>query len=220
MTQQQQQTATALDRAIASGVVPVVVIDDVGDAERLGAALLAGGLPVAEVTLRTPGALAAVRRLAEEPRLVVGAGTVLDEAQYEAAVEAGATYVVSPGHGPALFRAAARTGVPLLPGAVTATEVMRVRDEGHLVVKFFPAEASGGAAAVAAFAGPFPDVRFVPTGGVGLANIGDYLRLRNVVAVGGSWMVPPALLADPERGQALRVLIAEAVAAAALARSQ
>lgn len=217
---QEQEPKSALDRAVESGIVPVVVIDGVADAERLGRALLDGGLPVAEVTLRTPGALAAVRRLAEEPRLVVGAGTVLDEAQFDAAAEAGATYVVSPGHAPGLFRAAARTGIPLLPGAVTAAEVMRVRDEGYRVVKFFPAEASGGAAAVAAFAGPFPDVRFVPTGGVGVANLRDYLRLSNVAAVGGSWMVPAALLGEPDGSAVLTTIIAEAVTAAAGARAE
>lgn len=215
---QEQGIASGLERALESGVVPVVVISGEADAERLGAALVDGGLPVAEVTLRTPGALAAIRRLAEVPGLAVGAGTVLDEAQYDAAVDAGATYVVAPGSSPALFRAATRTGVPLLPGAVTASEVMRARDEGHRLLKFFPAEASGGAAAIAAFASPFADVRFVPTGGVGLGNLGDYLRLSNVAAVGGSWMVPPALLADPDGEGRLRVLISQAVGAAAAGR--
>jgi len=204
--------APALDRALAAGIVPVVVIDGEADAERLGAALVEGGLPVAEVTLRTPGALAAIRRLAEEPALSVGAGTVLDEAQYEAAVAAGATYVVSPGSSTAVLRAAERTGVPLLPGAVTATEVIHARDAGYRLLKFFPAEASGGAAALGSFASPFSDVRFVPTGGVSPANVGDYLRLANVPAVGGSWMVPPALLADPDGEPRLRALIRDAVA--------
>jgi len=205
---------TGVDRALSIGVVPVVVIDGEADAERLGAALLAGGLPIAEVTLRTPGALAAIRRLAEEPGLAVGAGTVLDEAQYDDAVDAGATYVVSPGSTPGLFRAARRTGVPLLPGAVTATEIMRARDEGHDLLKFFPAESSGGAAAVRSFASPFAGVDFVPTGGIGLSNLRDYLRLGNVRAVGGSWMVPPKLLSDPRGAGQLQTLIAEAVAAA------
>lgn len=214
------QPTTGIDRALSVGIIPVVVINGEADAERLGAALLVGRLPVAEVTLRTPGALAAIKRLAEEPSLAVGAGTVLDEAQYDAAVEAGATYVVSPGSTPSLFRAAERTGVPLLPGAVTATEIMRARDEGYNLLKFFPAESSGGAAAVKSFASTFAGIDFVPTGGIGLGNLRDYLQLGNIRAVGGSWMVPPKLLADPQGATKLQALIADAVSASeAAARS-
>lgn len=185
-----------LDPVLARGIVPVIVIDDVRVAEVLGEVLVAQGLPVAEITLRTPGAVAVIERLSEHPALVVGAGTVLTAAQFDRVVVAGARYVVAPGSSRAVLDAAAGHDVPLLPGAVTATEVMTALDAGHDTLKFFPAETSGGVAALSAFASPFGGVRFVPTGGVGPVNVADYLALPNVPAVGGSWMVPGSLLAQ------------------------
>ncbi|HWT23339.1 MAG TPA: bifunctional 4-hydroxy-2-oxoglutarate aldolase/2-dehydro-3-deoxy-phosphogluconate aldolase [Solirubrobacteraceae bacterium] len=175
----------------AAPVVPVVVIEDAADGVPLARALVAGGLPAVEVTLRTPGALEALERIAAEvPDAIVGAGTVLSGAQADAAVAAGASFLVSPGTTPALLDAMAGSGVPFLPGAATASDVVALVERGVSVAKFFPAEAAGGVAALRALAGPFPDVRFCPTGGIDLRRAPEYLALPNVVCVGGSWMVP------------------------------
>lgn len=171
-------------------LVPVVVLDDAAHADALGAALVAGGLPVAEVTLRTSAGLGAIHALARRGDVLVGAGTVLTPAQAEAAALAGASFVVSPGLSEAVVRRCQELGVAVLPGAVTATEVQRALELGLEVVKFFPAETSGGAAAIKALSAPFADLGFVPTGGIGPANLADYLALDCVRAVGGSWMVP------------------------------
>jgi 2-dehydro-3-deoxyphosphogluconate aldolase / (4S)-4-hydroxy-2-oxoglutarate aldolase len=176
------------------GVVPVVVIDDVRHAAPLGHALRLGGLPCAEVTLRTDNALACLRVLAEDPSLLVGAGTVVRPAQVGPAVEAGARYVVSPGFSAAVVAECAQIGVPVLPGVATATEIQAALEAGVQTMKFFPAEAAGGVAAVTALSAPFRDVTFVPTGGITAANLHDYLRVPSVAAVGGSWLVSPALL--------------------------
>jgi len=194
-------------------LVPVVVIDDAADAPVLGDALVAGGLPVAEVTFRTAAAPDAIRALADRGDLLVGAGTVLTPAQVDAAVAAGARFVVAPGTSRAVVERCAEHGVVVLPGAVTATEVQAALELGVSTVKFFPAGTSGGAAAIAALAAPFRDVRFVPTGGVGPRELGDYLRLPCVAAVGGSWMVPRDLLAARAHDR-LRGLVADAVALA------
>ncbi|MBW8730794.1 MAG: bifunctional 4-hydroxy-2-oxoglutarate aldolase/2-dehydro-3-deoxy-phosphogluconate aldolase [Terrabacter sp.] len=175
-------------------ILPVVVIDDADAAESLGRALVAGGIRQAEITLRTPAALEALRRMGAVPGLRVGAGTVLDADQAEAAIDAGASFIVSPGLADAVIAVCARRGVPAVPGVVTATEVMRARALGLRTLKFFPAEASGGRAAVAALSTVFPEIRFVPTGGIDAARAGEYLTLPSVVAVGGSWMVPRAAL--------------------------
>jgi 2-dehydro-3-deoxyphosphogluconate aldolase/(4S)-4-hydroxy-2-oxoglutarate aldolase len=197
-------------------VVPVVVLDDADRAAGLGRALVDGGLPIAEVTLRTPAALAGIAAMARNPDLLVGAGTVLTPDQATAAAEAGARFVVCPGLSLPVVERCRALGLPVLPGVATATEVLAARDNGLDVVKFFPAETSGGAPAVAALAAVFGDMRFVPTGGITEAKAVDYLRLPAVAAVGGSWMVPRALLADPDRG-VLRELIGgvRAVVAAA-----
>jgi 2-dehydro-3-deoxyphosphogluconate aldolase/(4S)-4-hydroxy-2-oxoglutarate aldolase len=179
-----------LSRLTTHRLVPVVVLDDAADADPLGAALVAGGLPVAEVTFRTPAAADAIRIMAARGDLLVGAGTVLTPAQVDAAVAAGANYIVSPGTSRAVIERCRELGVVALPGAVTATEVQAALELGVSIVKFFPAGTSGGAKAIAALAAPFAGVRFVPTGGINLDNLSDYLRLSCVAAVGGSWMVP------------------------------
>lgn len=177
------------------GVVPVVVVDDAQCAAPLRDALVAGGLGCAEVTLRTPAALDALRRMADDPDFVVGAGTVLDRQQVDDAVAAGARFVVSPGLSEAVVQRCRELDVPVVPGAVTATEVMRALDLGLTDLKFFPAEAAGGAAAVAALKGPFPEVRFMPTGGIRVENVARYHACGNVAAVGGTWIAPADLQA-------------------------
>ena len=157
---------------------------------------MAGGIRNLEITLRTDCALDAIRLIAQEVEgAFVGAGTVCNAMQFEQAVSAGANFVVSPGSSAALFEVAA-SSVPLLPGAVTASEVMAAREAGYNILKFFPASTSGGAAAIKAFAGPFGDIRFVPTGGINLDNAIDYLSLNNVRAVGGSWLTPADAIND------------------------
>ena len=176
-------------------ILPVVVIDDARDAEALGRALLAGGIHQAEITLRTPAALSALRALAGIPGLRVGVGTVLEPEQAEAAIDAGATFVVSPGLSESVLAVCERRGVQAVPGAVTATEVMHARSLGLRTLKFFPAESSGGPAALSALSSVFPDLAFVPTGGIDASRAPDYLALPSVIAVGGSWMVPRAAIA-------------------------
>ncbi|WP_432548942.1 bifunctional 4-hydroxy-2-oxoglutarate aldolase/2-dehydro-3-deoxy-phosphogluconate aldolase [Kineococcus auxinigenes] len=198
----------------AHRVVPVVVLDDAAHADPLAGALVAGGLPVAEITFRTTAAEEAIRRVAARGDVLVGAGTVLTPAQVDRAVAAGAAYVVSPGLSRAVVERCAEHGVPVLPGAVTATEVQAALELGLGTVKFFPAGTSGGAAAVRALSAPFPDVRFVPTGGVGPGNLHEWLALPSVAAVGGSWMVPRERITAGDLA-AVRALAAEAVALAA-----
>ena len=180
-------------------LVPVVVLGDAGDAGLLADALVAGGLPVAEVTFRTAAAAEAIGAIADRGDVLVGAGTVLTAAQVDAAVAAGARFVVSPGLSRAVVERCAEHGVLALPGAVTATEVQAALEMGVDTVKFFPAATSGGPAAITALAAPFAGVRFVPTGGVGPANLADYLALASVVAVGGSWMLPPQQVAAHDK---------------------
>lgn len=177
-------------------VIPVLVVGDAGRAADLAAALVAGGLPALEVTLRTPAALDAIRAMSAVPGGVVGAGTLLSPADVEAAKGAGATFGVSPGATDALLDAAEANDLPLLCGAATASEVMRLMARGYRVAKFFPAEVAGGVAALRALGGPLPQMRFCPTGGIGLANAPSYLALPNVMCVGGSWVAPPALVAS------------------------
>jgi 2-dehydro-3-deoxyphosphogluconate aldolase/(4S)-4-hydroxy-2-oxoglutarate aldolase len=197
-------------------VIPVVVIDDPGRAADLAAALVDGDLPIAEVTLRTPGALASIATMARHPDLLVGAGTVLTPQQATAAAGAGARFAVCPGLSRPVVDRCRALGLPVLPGVATATEVLAALDDGLDAVKFFPAETSGGAPAVAALAAVFGGMRFVPTGGITAVNAVDYLRLPSVLAVGGSWMVPRALLRDGDFDQ-VRELIGgvRAVVAAA-----
>lgn len=194
-------------------VVPVITIKDVSTAVPLAQALVAGGLQVLEITLRTDAGLESIRRIAAEvPGAVVGAGTVIDADQLRAARKAGARFIVSPGCTDALAAAAQDAGGAFLPGAVTASEVLRLLEQGITLMKFFPAQTSGGVAAIKALGGPFPQVRFCPTGGIDLERAGGYLALANVVCIGGSWMVPAELI---ERGdwEAVQTLAAQATAA-------
>jgi len=177
-------------------VVPVVVLDDLDHAVPLARALVAGGLPVIELTLRTPVALEAIDLIAAEvPQIRVGAGTVTSPGLVGRAVEAGAQFLVSPGTTPDLLRKMAAAGVPSLPGTATVSEAMAVLDAGFAEMKFFPAEASGGAAWLASLASPLPAARFCPTGGITAASASAYLSLPNVGCVGGSWLTPAAALA-------------------------
>ncbi|MHA7155686.1 bifunctional 4-hydroxy-2-oxoglutarate aldolase/2-dehydro-3-deoxy-phosphogluconate aldolase [Arthrobacter sp. TMN-50] len=180
----------------ALGLVPVVVIDDAKHAVQLLTALKDAGLPLAEITFRTPAAADALRAVADSGltegphRVLLGAGTVTTVEQVDVAVSAGAEFVVSPGFNPRIVQHCQDRGVVVIPGAVTATEIQGCVEMGLTTLKFFPAGTSGGAEAVKAFAGPFADVRIVPTGGIDLSNLASYLSLPNVSAVGGSWMVP------------------------------
>jgi 2-dehydro-3-deoxyphosphogluconate aldolase / (4S)-4-hydroxy-2-oxoglutarate aldolase len=178
-------------------VIPVLVIHDLAHARPLAEALVAGGLPVLEVTLRTPVALQAIAEMAKVPGGIVGAGTLLTPADVSAAVQAGATFGVSPGATDTLLDACEAADLPLLPGIATASEAMALLERGYSVQKFFPAEANGGAKALKAIGAPLPQIRFCPTGGVSLANAGSYLSLSNTLCVGGSWVAPLDLL---ERG--------------------
>jgi len=175
-------------------VVPVVVLDSAQCVPALAAALRDGGLPCAEVTLRTPGALEALRAFTKQPGVLVGAGSVTTAAQVDQVVEAGARFVVSPGFSEQVLDRCRSRGVPALPGVATATEIMRALDAGVDVVKVFPAGQLGGPAGVRALAAPFPGLRLVPTGGVRAAELADYLALDAVAAVGGSWMVAADLV--------------------------
>lgn len=197
--------------ATDSPIVPVVVINRADRAQALGEALVAGGIPVAEVTFRTSAAAEAIRRMSATPDLLVGAGTVLTVDQVDRAVEAGARFIVSPGFSAAVVRRAQQHGLPVYPGTVTPTEIMAALDLGLTTLKFFPATTYGGAAALKALGAPFPQVRFIPTGGVSAANLGDYLSLPNVAAVGGSWMVPVDAIDAGDTATIVR-LCAEAVA--------
>jgi 2-dehydro-3-deoxyphosphogluconate aldolase/(4S)-4-hydroxy-2-oxoglutarate aldolase len=176
-------------------IVPVVVIDDPAQAGALGSALIRGGLPLAEITLRTPGALAAVEELAQVPGMTVGVGSVVRADQVAEAAGAGAAFIVTPGLSRDVLDECQGRGIPVIPGVATATEIIAALDRGVSTVKFFPAEQAGGAGALSAFAGPFPGVRFVPTGGLNPRNVAPYLALPSVLAVGGSWMVPRAVMA-------------------------
>ncbi len=198
----------------AARLVPVVVLDDPAGADALAGALVAGGLPVAEVTFRTAAAPDAIRAMTARGDILVGAGTVLTTSQVDQAVTAGARYVVSPGLSKAVVERCQEHGVLALPGAVTATEVQAALELGLTTLKFFPAGTSGGAAAIKALAAPFGQVRFVPTGGIGPANLAEYLELPCVAAVGGSWMVPRDLIAARDVA-GIRALTADAVALAA-----
>jgi 2-dehydro-3-deoxyphosphogluconate aldolase / (4S)-4-hydroxy-2-oxoglutarate aldolase len=175
-------------------VIPVLVIDEVRHAAPLARALVAGGLPVLEVTLRTPAALEAIAEMAQVPGARVGAGTVLSGADAARARAAGAQFAVSPGATEALVAACTAQGLPLLPGAATASEAMRLLEAGYRVLKFFPAEAAGGRTLLQALRGPLPQALFCPTGGITAASAPDWLNLQNVVCVGGTWVAPGAML--------------------------
>jgi len=203
-----------LEAITASRLLPVVVIDDARAAPPLAAALRRGGLCCAEVTLRTPAAEAAIRAMAADPGMVVGAGTVLNAAQAARAIDAGARYIVTPGFSLQVVRHCQARSVPVFPGIATASELMAALDEGIETVKFFPAEPLGGVSMLKALAAPFSMMRFIPTGGITAANLGGYLSHPAVVAVGGSWMVATGLLKAGDFDEVSR-LTAEAVSLAA-----
>jgi len=191
--QKQQQVETLMR---LGPVIPVVIIDNVRDAVPMARALVAGGIPTIEVTLRTPAALDAIRAIAAEVEgAVIGAGTVLTVRDLEAARQAGARFAVSPGVSPKLLDAVDDSNMPLLPGAATASEVMALLERGYRYLKFFPAVPSGGTKLLGAWASPLPQVRFCPTGGISLASAPDFLALPNVLCVGGSWLTPADKLA-------------------------
>lgn len=177
-------------------IVPVLVVEIATDAVPLAQALVAGGLPALEVTLRTPAALDVIREMATVKGGIVGAGTLLTPADVKAAKAAGAQFGVSPGATDVLLQACLDEGLPLLAGAATATEAMRLLELGYTIQKFFPAEASGGASALKAIGAPLPQVRFCPTGGVTLQNAPNYLALSNTICAGGSWVAPKDLVAN------------------------
>jgi 2-dehydro-3-deoxyphosphogluconate aldolase/(4S)-4-hydroxy-2-oxoglutarate aldolase len=192
-----------LEKLKAARVVPVIVLKELGHAVPLAKALVEGGLGVLEITLRSPVALDAIRAIASQvPQALVGAGTVVNAGQFRQAAEAGARFVVSPGLTEDLIHCSRHHMVPLLPGVVTPSEIMRGLELGLHSFKFFPAETSGGAPALKALSGPFAQVSFCPTGGISPANVGSYLSLPNVIAVGGSWMVPSDLSAADAFGRA------------------
>ena len=192
MTSKTEKLLSLLD---GQPVIPVLKIANVADAVPLARALARGGLPAIEITLRTASALEAIRQVAAEvEEAIVGAGTILDAAQFEKAAAAGSRFIVSPGITRELLSAADDSNVPLLPGAITPSEIMAAREAGLRFLKFFPAEQSGGIASLKAFASPLADVKFCPTGGISGKNAADYLALSNVICVGGSWVAPDELV--------------------------
>ncbi|KXF76066.1 keto-deoxy-phosphogluconate aldolase [Paramesorhizobium deserti] len=205
-----QRTDLLLPILKGQPVIPVLLVDRVADAAPLARALAAGGLPAIEITLRTSAALDAIRAVAEEvPEAIVGAGTILNARQYEEAAKAGSRFIVSPGTTKAIRDAANDSDVPLLPAAITPSEIMAMREEGYTYLKFFPAEQAGGAAFLKALSSPLAGTFFCPTGGVSLANAKTYLSLPNVVCVGGSWVAPKELVEAGE-WEKITTLAAEA----------
>ena len=211
---------TSLDRLRDPGIVPVVEIAAVDRAVGLGRALLAAGLPCAEITFRTAAATDAIRALRDAcPDLLVGAGTILRAEQVDAAMDAGAAFLVAPGFNRRVVERALERGVPIVPGVATPTEVEGVLEVGLQTMKFFPAEVAGGVAFLKAVAPVYPTVRFVPTGGIAPSNLAAYLGLPNVLACGGSWMVRRDLV-DAGDTEAIERLATEAVALARTARPE
>ncbi|MDE8345264.1 MAG: bifunctional 4-hydroxy-2-oxoglutarate aldolase/2-dehydro-3-deoxy-phosphogluconate aldolase [Acidocella sp.] len=199
----------------AAPVIPVVIIEDVRHAVALARALVAGGLPVIEITLRTAAGLDAIRAIAAEvPDAIVGVGTVIEPSQYTHAAQAGARFAVSPGATTRLLDAAAQAGIAPLPGIATASEAMALIERGYQFAKFFPAEPAGGAAFLAALSSPLPQLKFCPTGGITLDSAPRYLKLPNVLCVGGSWMVSRTAIEAGDWGS----ITSLAAAAAALAQ--
>lgn len=194
------QSLKTVELCCLAPVIPVLVIDELAHAAPLAQALVAGGLPVLEVTLRTPAALDAIRAMAAVPGGVVGAGTLLTPQDVRAAKAAGASFGVSPGATDRLLDAAAAEGLPLLPGAATASEIMELLEKGYSVQKFFPAEQSGGVSYLKSIGSPLPQVRFCPTGGITLQTAPDYLALANILCVGGSWVAPKEAMAKGDWG--------------------
>ena len=189
---------TIADIMQTAPVIPVIVIDELEHAEPLARALVAGGLPVLEVTLRTPAALDAIRAMRQVEGAVVGAGTVTNQSELAAAVDAGSQFIVSPGLTEPLGKAAIRADIPFLPGIANAGDIMRGLDMGLTHFKFFPARAAGGLPALKALAAPFGQCRFCPTGGISLANAPEWLGFDPVLCVGGSWVAPRGAVDEAE----------------------
>jgi 2-dehydro-3-deoxyphosphogluconate aldolase/(4S)-4-hydroxy-2-oxoglutarate aldolase len=205
-------TASIKDIMYTSPVVPVMVINKLEHAVPLAHALVEGGLKVLEITLRTPIALDAIKRIkAEVPGAIVGAGTVINVDTLQKAIDAGSEFIVSPGVTESLIDAAIESGVPILPGVISPSEVMRLMEKGITEMKFFPAEAAGGIPMLKSIGGPLPQVTFCPTGGISLKNAADYLALSNVACIGGSWMAP-ADLVDKEDWDEIKRRATEAAA--------
>ena len=187
-------SGSVLAAIAAIRILPVITLDETSAAPPVAAALEAGGLPCAEVTLRTPAAIDVIRTLASDPGMLVGAGTVLTPGQVEDAVAAGARFIVSPGFDRGVVDACERLGVPAIPGVATATEIQMALAAGITVVKLFPAEAIGGVNTLRALSAPFPALRFIPTGGITMESARRYLEQPAVLAVGGSWIAPAGLI--------------------------
>ena len=186
---------TILEQLAAVRLIPMVVIDDARHAAAFGDTFVAGGLPLAEVTFRTPVAEEAIRILAKRGDVLIGAGTMLTTDQADRAIDAGAQFLVAPGTNPRVVEHVVKRGVPMVPGVATPSEIELATSLGAAALKFFPAETMGGVAALNAFAGPYRDARFVPTGGITPELLPSYLELKNVVACGGSWLAPREFLA-------------------------
>ena len=199
-----------LKRIAELKLIPMVVLDHAEHAAPFGDALVAGGLPIAEVTFRTPAAEQAIRTLAQRGDLLVGAGTVLSTELADRAVDAGAQFIVAPGTNPNVVTHVLDRGIMMIPGVVTPTDIELAMSLGASVLKFFPAESMGGVATLKALAGPYPDVRFVPTGGITPELLPSYLKRPSVLACGGSWLAPRDLLAAG-RFDAVKVLAEQAV---------
>jgi 2-dehydro-3-deoxyphosphogluconate aldolase/(4S)-4-hydroxy-2-oxoglutarate aldolase len=182
-------------------VVPVIILDDVSQARPLAEALVAGGLPILEVTLRTPNALKVMEEMSKVEGAIVGSGTVRTALHMKQSVDAGCRFMVSPGISPRILDAADEIGIPLLPGIATPSEAMTAAERGYSFLKFFPAEANGGAPVLKAFASPIPDITFCPTGGIDAVKAKTYLALPNVICVGGSWIMPADALAGNDWGR-------------------
>lgn len=191
-----EREAAVVERLLACRVVPVATVEDPARASRIGEALLAGGVGCIEITFRHPAAAAAIGRAREVDGLLVGAGTVLSAEQARAAFDAGALFAVAPGSNDEVVRVCDELGLPFFPGVATASEIERARQLGHHVVKVFPAEQVGGTAFLRAVSATYPDVGFMPTGGIDGSNIGEYLAVPSVVACGGSWLVRPELVRE------------------------
>jgi 2-dehydro-3-deoxyphosphogluconate aldolase/(4S)-4-hydroxy-2-oxoglutarate aldolase len=210
----ERESISALDIFKSGPVIPVIVISNPDHAVPLAQALLAGGIKVLEITLRSHAALEAIRRIREElPDVLVGAGTVLSGQDLHAVAEAGGRFAISPGLTPNLLAAADQQSLPLIPGVATASELMTALEAGLTELKFFPAQAAGGVQMLQSFSGPFPQVSFCPTGGITLQNYREYLALKNIACVGGSWLVAAEKMAQ-EDWPAITALAREAVAGA------
>tara|TARA_B100001123_G_scaffold393969_1_gene474357 strand:- start:1215 stop:1856 length:642 start_codon:yes stop_codon:yes gene_type:complete len=200
-----------IEKITAMGVIPVVAIENAADAVRLGDALIEGGLPCAEITFRTAAAASAIRTLCNShPGILVGAGTVLTKSDAEIAVDAGASFVVTPGFDGGLVDWCLDKSVPVIPGVMTPTDINAAINKKLKVLKFFPAEAAGGIKTLKAISGPYGSIKFVPTGGITLGNLEDYLSLPNVVACGGSWLVKKDQISSGEF-DTIETLVREAV---------